>query len=79
MPIQSLDWEDVSLESVEEVTSWEWQSGAPCFSVSFRVSKLPAQKWIASEPPAGTQPRESPHLIALRQGKNNSGILSVFI
>ena len=79
MPIQSLDWEDVSLESVEEVTSREWQSGAPCFSVSFRVSKLPAQKWIASEPPAGTQPCESPHLIALRQGKNNSGILSVFI
>ena len=79
MSIQSLDSENVSLESVEEVTSWEWQSGAPCFSVSFRVSEIPAQKWIASEPPAGTQPCESPHLIAPRQGKNNSGILSVFI
>lgn len=44
MPIQSLDLEDVSLESVEEVTSWEWQSGASCFSVSFGVSELPAQK-----------------------------------
>ena len=30
----------------------QWQTGAPCFSASFRVSEFTPQKWIASEPPS---------------------------